>query len=68
MTNFGKVDPGEPVFIEWKDRDLIMTCCDCGLVHRVHFVEIQGKLIIQMWREEKRTEKMRAKKRRPTKK
>lgn len=57
--DFGKIATGHPIEINWMERDLIFECCDCGLVHRLHFTVMDERLIIQAWRDEKKTEKAR---------
>ena len=59
--DFGQIKPGMPIEIDWPNRDLLMECCDCGLVHRLHFTVIENRLIIQAWRDEKRTAMLREK-------
>jgi hypothetical protein len=62
MTNdvdHGKLTPGEPIEMDWTERDWRMICCDCGLTHRFHFVVIGERIIIQGWRDVKYTKKMR---------
>jgi hypothetical protein len=62
MTDHGTVIPGEPITIDWRNRDLLAECCDCGLVHRHHFVVVDDKIILQSWRDDKKTEQARKKK------
>lgn len=57
--NHGQIYAGQPIEIDWVNRDLIFECCDCSLVHRLHFLVIDDRLIIQAWRDEKQTEKKR---------
>jgi hypothetical protein len=53
------IAPGQGVEIDWKNQDYLMACCDCHLVHRLSF-EIKGdKLIMRVWRENKRTASLR---------
>ena len=61
MTNHGTIIPGEPIEIDWRNRDLLMECCDCSLIHRIHFVVVGDKLIMQSWREDAKTEAARLK-------
>lgn len=61
VTNHGQIYAGQPIEIDWVNRDLIFECCDCSLVHRLHFLVIDDRLIIQAWRDEKQTAKKRAK-------
>ena len=49
------IGPGEEVTLDWKNRDYLMACCDCHLVHRFQFTVDGDNLIIQGWRENART-------------
>lgn len=33
----------------------LMACCDCGLVHRVKFRIVKGKIEMQVFRDNRRT-------------
>ena len=61
MTDHGTVTPGEPITLDWRNRDLLMECCDCGLIHRIHFIVVDDMLVMQSWREDKKTEAGRVK-------
>jgi len=56
---FPDVAAGEEVELDWKNRDYLIACCDCHLVHRFRFKVVKNKLIIQGWRDNPRTGQLR---------
>ena len=50
---------GEEVVIDWRREDFCFACCDCCLVHRLRFTVRGGKLIMQVWRENRATGQLR---------
>lgn len=50
---------GQAVHVPWRRMDLLMACCDCGLVHRLRFRVKRGTLEIRAWRDNRRTGQVR---------
>ncbi len=42
---------------EWIEPTLIhsLGCCDCGLVHRVQFKVVNGRVQFRVWRDKRAT-------------
>lgn len=59
MGNYPDIEPGEEVVFNWQTQDYKMACCDCNLVHRLHF-RVEGEyLIMQGWRDNHSTAQLR---------
>jgi len=57
-----KFKNGEPYIFE-ANTIKEHVCCDCGLVHFVHTVEVKGKKALTYWyRDDYQTDKLRKKK------
>lgn len=41
MTKYKKLNDGEAVRLDLKERDLHLACCECGKVHIVQFHHIK---------------------------
>ena len=53
---------GDAFAINYNKDDLVISCCDCGLVHRLAITKpnnIPDTIIIQVWRDNKLTKKVR---------
>jgi len=44
-SHYPEVQPGEARKVDWRQRDLRLACCACGLVHRIRF-NVRGKWLI----------------------
>jgi hypothetical protein len=58
-VRYPDVAPGQPRVLAWRRQDLLMACCDCGLVHRLRFTVAGGRLTIRAWRDNRRTGQVR---------
>lgn len=58
-TMYPKKYPGQEVEVDWKNLNLRMACCDCLLVHELQFTVKDNKVIVQAWRDNRRTAALR---------
>jgi hypothetical protein len=49
-----EIDDGQVISIDPKKSYLKLECCDCGLIHSIHFeVQKDGKVSLALWRDNK---------------
>jgi len=56
---YPEVGAGQKVDLDWRNKDHMIACCDCHLVHRFRYVVVGDKLRIRAWRENRRTGQLR---------
>lgn len=56
---YPEIKQGEAFELNWHKRDLMMSCCDCGLVHRIRFIVKGRRIRVRMWRMNRHTGQVR---------
>ena len=56
---YPEMRPNQAVRLRWRQDELYMGCCDCGLVHRVRFSVKRGVVTVRAVRDKRRTGQLR---------
>lgn len=58
MAVYVKIAAGQ--WVSPRHRGYLMKCCDCGLVHRMDFRIVNGRILFRVYRENRATASARA--------